>query len=90
MGKAIPSGRYVPEYLSGEVDQKTLLEYVIREHQRISIALEFALARNVEFLNAAPAKPREGLVCGADGTNWNPGSGKGVYAYYTGAWHLLG
>lgn len=26
----------------------------------------------------------------ADGTKWNPGSGAGVYAYYSGAWHLLG
>ena len=38
----------------------------------------------------APAKPREGMIRLADGTRWNPGSGAGVYAYYNGAWRILG
>lgn len=25
----------------------------------------------------------------ADGTNWNPGAGAGVYAYYSGTWNKL-
>lgn len=41
-------------------------------------------------LNAAPARPREGMIAFADGTNWNPGSGQGIYAYHGGAWNLLG
>lgn len=41
-------------------------------------------------LNVAPDKPRDGLIAKADGTNWNPGSGEGVYCYYGGSWHLLG
>lgn len=40
--------------------------------------------------NVAPAKPRTGLTALADGTNWNPGSGAGVYTYYAAAWHKLG
>ena len=40
--------------------------------------------------NVAPSKPREGLTVLADGTNWNPGSGAGVYTYYSSAWHKLG
>lgn len=44
----------------------------------------------LEQLNAAPAKTFDGMVVYADGTNWNPGSGKGVYAYYGAAWHYLG
>ena len=39
---------------------------------------------------SAPAFPTEGDIRLADGTGWNPGSGKGVYAYYSAAWHLLG
>lgn len=35
-------------------------------------------------------KPREGDIVFADGTNWNPGSGKGFYGYYSGAYHFLG
>lgn len=40
--------------------------------------------------NAAPARPQDGMVCYADGTNWNPGAGQGVYVYRGGAWNLLG
>ena len=38
----------------------------------------------------APAKPRDGLTVFADGTSWNPGSGRGVYTYYGGSWKKLG
>lgn len=40
--------------------------------------------------NVEPAKPRDGLTVLADGVNWNPGSGQGVYTYYNGAWRKLG
>lgn len=38
----------------------------------------------------APTKPRDGLTVFADGTSWDPGSGRGVYTYYGSAWHKLG
>lgn len=49
----------------------------------------------VQFLvlktyHAAPAKPQEGQVVLADGTDWDPGSGAGVYCYYGAAWNRLG
>lgn len=37
-------------------------------------------------LTAAPAKPQIGQVVFADGTNWNPGSGRGLYYYDSGGW----
>lgn len=40
-------------------------------------------------LHVAPTKPREGMVIHADGTDWNPGSGKGIYAYLSGSWEIL-
>ncbi len=40
--------------------------------------------------NVAPTKPRTGMTVLADGTNWNPGGGQGVYTYYAGAWNKLG
>lgn len=42
----------------------------------------------LQTLNVQPPKPREGMVAKADGTNWNPGSGPGVYVYRT-TWRLL-
>lgn len=38
----------------------------------------------------APPKPRAGLLTEADGTNWNPGSGAGLYIFRAGAWVFLG
>ncbi len=40
-------------------------------------------------LAAAPAKPENGVIVYADGTNWNPGSGEGFYGYQAGAWVKL-
>ena len=39
--------------------------------------------------NAEPDKLYNGLVAYADGTNWNPGGGRGVYAYENGTWVKL-
>lgn len=53
--------------------------------------LQQALERlGVKTLHAVPAKPRNGQVAYADGTDWNPGSGQGFYGYVNGAWILLG
>lgn len=44
----------------------------------------------LEMLNSPPTKIREGMIVLADGTNWNPGSGQGVYCYYNSTWNKLG
>jgi len=38
----------------------------------------------------APDKPQDGQTYYADGTNWNPGSGEGIYTYYNSTWNKLG
>lgn len=42
-------------------------------------------ALNIPVINAAPAKPQVGDVVFADGTNWNPSGGRGLY-YYDTSW----
>lgn len=37
----------------------------------------------------APDKLREGMLAYADGANWNPGSGAGIYQYRSGVWNKL-
>lgn len=37
-----------------------------------------------------PDRPRAGMIVLADGTDWDPGDGQGVYAYYSGSWNKLG
>lgn len=90
MAKSDPSGIYRPEAFNVSGNLVDVSAYIARELERIAAAFEFALARQVEFRNVAPDKPRNGFLYGADGVNWNPGSGQGVYAYYNGAWHFLG
>jgi len=34
-------------------------------------------------------KPRDGDIRYADGTNWNPSGGEGIYAYYNATWNKL-
>ena len=80
--------RYIPDPSLANPSVLELNEWLARELARIREAIE--TARDVEFQNVAPAKPREGMIAAADGTNWNPGAGKGVYAYYSGAWNKLG
>jgi hypothetical protein len=43
----------------------------------------------LNVLNVEPKKPRDGMVIVADGTNFDPGSGAGVYARISGAWVKL-
>jgi len=88
VAKLSPGGVYVPEPFSGD-SPEALRAYVYKELLRISIAFETGTAREFEELHEAPAKPREWMVVGADGTDWNPGSGRGVYVYLGGSWTKL-
>ena len=64
--------------------------YIYRELLRISTALGLiAEGRFLEIRAAEPSKPREGMLVVADGTNWNPGSGKGLYERKNGSWSKL-
>jgi len=67
-----------------------LQRYLQEELSLIAAAVQTGLLREVEFLHVAPTRPREGMVRGADGTDWNPGGGKGVYVYYSSTWNKLG
>lgn len=37
-------------------------------------------------LHVPPTKPRPGMTVYADGTNWNPGDGEGLYTFVDDAW----
>lgn len=81
---------YKAEPVSDVSTSEELLAYVRRELSAIETAFMNALPREIDWLHVEPTKVREGLTVGADGTDWNPGSGQGVYTYYNGAWHKLG
>lgn len=65
-------------------------QYLREELQRIALALAGIDNLGLVQKNAEPDKYGDGLVVYADGTNWNPGSGEGLYARYNSAWNALG
>lgn len=71
-------------------DAGMLSEYLRRQLELIAANFKMVSGIQLEELHAEPAKPRTGVIILADGTNWDPGSGQGVYAYYASAWHKLG
>lgn len=69
---------YRPEYPSN-----INTEFLWRELQRIS--QEFENSEKFVVLHNEPDKPRRGDVRYADGSDWNPGYGEGLYIY-SGEW----
>ncbi len=69
------------EFQAWALDQFKDLTYRLSELETDTVLLK-------EW-NAEPDKLYNGLVAYADGTNWNPGSGRGVYAFESGTWVKL-
>lgn len=81
---------YQPEPIGSNPTIAQLVDYLVRELARVGGALQAIEDGDVlPMLTAAPAKPREGRLAIADGTSWNPGSGKGLYEYRASAWVKL-
>ena len=82
----------VNRYTAGDVPnkQEDLIYFLRIELGKLQSAMNAMQDGQNDLTTVAPAKPREGMERFADGTSWNPGSGKGKYIYYTGAWHFLG
>lgn len=81
---------FEPDPIGPIRDIKDLVSYIQRQHERIGIALQQALDSRIIMRSTPPKKVFDGLVAGADGVNWNPGSGRGVYLYQDGYWYFLG
>lgn len=73
---------------TGKVED--LEEHVEEEFSRIEETFNLQDFVHLICLFVEPERPRDGLTVYADGTEWNPGSGEGVYTYYGAAWHKLG
>ena len=82
------SAFYVPS--NPPDDPAQLPRFLQAELAKLSGTLDLLISGHLDKTNVAPAKPREGDLRLADGTNWNPGSGQGVYCYYNSAWRYLG
>jgi hypothetical protein len=80
-------------YAPGQVpaDPAALPAFLADELRKLQTAIALLAAGHIDKSYAAPPKPRDGDLIYADGTTYNPGSGKGVYQYRDdAAWHFLG
>ena len=73
------------------INQENLGSYLTTELKRLGDILFNQATFRLERTHTAPAKPRGGDIRYADGTNWDPGSGEGIYFYKesTSAWVQL-
>jgi len=62
--------------------------WAVEEFRRISAA--FSTIHELDTYHVAPKKARTGMLVIADGTDWDPGAGQGVYCYYNSTWNRLG
>lgn len=70
--------------LNAPVNQEATTREMIRQESRIA---PFFL---LSVTNVPPPKSQDGMIVFADGTNWNPGSGRGYYGKSSGVWVFLG
>lgn len=83
-----PALKYSP---SGVVptNARDLGAFLQRELAAIAEAINQEDLLRLEETNVAPDKPLEGDIRRADGTNWDPGSGQGIYWYDGTSWNKL-
>ncbi len=78
--------RYFPKRTPNEYDQG----YLQDELGYISSAIEQQALGFLDTTHVAPEKPRQGMIRYADGTNWNPSGGEGIYFFNSsGTWVKL-
>jgi len=82
----MPDQIYSVEEPPNTEDVDTIVGWVLKELQKVKNQFGETISLELRLRGSAPQKPREGMIVAADGTNWNPGGGKGVYTWLAGAW----
>lgn len=80
---------YQPESFAGGT-QEQLVAWLQQELSKVRQVLNGKQDAEVRFRTSPPEKVREGLIAAADGVNWNPGAGAGLYLFRDGTWWKLG
>jgi hypothetical protein len=80
---------YVPEPSPPVNSVDELRSYLERELMQISRAFRETTTLELRPVYNEPARRVEGMIVFADGTEWDPGGGQGVYVYAGGVWVKL-
>lgn len=78
---------YFPNQLPADYNATAIMD----ELHRIALAIQANRVPKVTFVpqGIAPTRYEVGDVINADGTNWDPGSGAGLYERTSGGWSKL-
>lgn len=76
--------RYVPTVTPNTSEE--LPTYVKKELNELSAVVNNQADGHIDPVHVAPNKPREGNIRYADGSDWNPGQGKGLYHFDGTVW----
>ncbi len=87
-----PRNNSAVSYTPGQVpaDAKDLARFIREELDKIAAGMALLAAGHLDPTHVAPDKLSDGDIRYADGTDWNPGSGRGVYIYKINVWTFLG
>ena len=69
--------RYTPNPVPDNPED--LPKYLLEELTKLQGALQESPTTFIEVKNATPARKKQGDIVYADGSNFNPGSGEGIY-----------
>lgn len=76
---------YEPDPIGEPTTLAELTAYMKRELERVQNQLK--AQETVPVLSVEPTKKHEFMLVGADGVNWDPGQGKGLYVWFSGRWN---
>lgn len=79
---------YTPRLQQAETLEE-LRAGVQAELEQLAKELSETTVVDLRPIHAAPLRPRDGMIIYADGTDFDPGAGEGVYARENGAWVKL-
>lgn len=72
-------------------DPESLPLFLKEELAYISAQIRLLALGHIDMQYTAPLKPRKGDIRYADGVQWNPGGGEGIYFYNSGGlWIQMG
>jgi len=78
------------QYLPGPIPKESnqVPSFLEEALGRLGVLIGLLADGHLDVTNVAPPKPKTGDIRFADGTNWNPGAGRGIY-YFDSTWVLL-
>tara|TARA_R110002012_G_C11524410_1_gene599827 strand:+ start:603 stop:863 length:261 start_codon:yes stop_codon:yes gene_type:complete len=80
--------RFDPTFCPTQIEE--IPRFIDAMFLEIRTVLDLVRDGHLDVLNVEPSDPQQGDIRYADGSNWNPGSGEGIYFYNAaGAWVKL-